>query len=141
LERYETLHAWLLLYARVVLGWYMLDYGSWKVVFPGQMRDPTLSTLLVPFGDLSPIARLWLFMGTSQLYTFFTGVVEMLGGTLLFVPALTTIGALVCAAALINVLMLDLSYDVLVRHLSLLMLLMSGFLIAPEPFGSARCDH
>jgi hypothetical protein len=116
----------------VILGWFMLDYGSWKVVFPDQMRAPTLSTLLVPFGDLSPTARLWLFMGSSQLYTFCCGAVEMLGGALLFAPCLTTIGALVSAAALTNVFLLDVSYDVAVRQLALLMLLMSVSLLAPD---------
>jgi hypothetical protein len=67
---YETLHAWLRLYVRMVLGAYMLGYGSWKVFFPDQMRPPTLSSLLVPFGDLAPIARLWLFMGSSQFCCF-----------------------------------------------------------------------
>jgi hypothetical protein len=129
-RHYETAHGWLRLYTRVILGWFMLDYGSWKVVFPDQMRDPTLSTLLVPFGDLSPTARLWLFMGSSQLYTFCCGAVELLGGALLFVPRLASVGAMVCAAALANILLLDVSYDVAVRHLALMMLLMSAFLLA-----------
>lgn len=131
-RHYETAHAWLRLYTRVILGWYMLDYGSWKVIFPGQMRAPTLSTLLVPFGDLSPTARLWLFMGSSQLYTFCCGAVEMLGGMLLFIPRLATVGALVSGAALTNVFLLDVSYDVPVRQLALIMLLMSAFLLAPD---------
>jgi len=131
-RHYETAHGWLQLYTRVILGWFMLDYGSWKVVFPDQMRAPTLSTLIVPFGDLSPTARLWLFMGSSQLYTFCCGTVEMLGGALLFVPRLTAIGALISAVALTNVFLLDVSYDVDVRHLALLMLLMSVFLLAPD---------
>jgi hypothetical protein len=129
---HRTALAWLRLYTRVILGWFMLDYGSWKVVFPGQMREPALSTLLVPFGDLSPIARLWLLMGSSRFYTICSGVVEMLGGILLFIPRLDAIGALISAIALANVFLLDLSYDVPVRQFALLLLLMSVFLLAPD---------
>ena len=129
---YEALHAWLRLYVRVVLGAYMLEYGSWKVFFPDQMRPPTLSSLLVPFGDLSPIARLWLFMGSSHIYTFCTGAVEMISGALLFVPGLTTVGALISACALTNVVLLDINYDVLATQLASLLLLMSIFLLTPD---------
>jgi hypothetical protein len=131
---YETLHAWLRLYVRVVGGALMLGYGSAKVFFPGQMRPPTLSTLLVPFGDLSPLARLWLFMGSSHLYTFFSGAVEVVGGALLFIPRLTTVGALITAAAMTNVALLDVSHDVGTgaTENAILMLLVSIFLLAPE---------
>jgi hypothetical protein len=129
---YEALHAWLRLYVRVVLGAYMLEYGSWKVFFPDQMRPPTLSSLLVPFGDLSPIARLWLFMGSSHIYTFCTGAVEMISGALLFVPGLTTVGALISAGALTNVVLLDVNYDVGATQLAFFLLLMSIFLLVPE---------
>ena len=129
---YETLHAWLRLYVRVVLGAYMLEYGSWKVYFPDQMRPPTLSSLLVPFGDLAPTARLWLFMGSSQFYTVCTGAVEMIGGALLFIPGVTTVGALISAGAMANVFLLDVSYDVGVTQFAFILLSMAIFLLAPD---------
>lgn len=129
---YETLHACLRLYVRVVLGAYMLEYGSWKVIFPDQIRPPTLSSLLVPFGDLAPLARLWLFMGSSQFYTFCAGAVEMIGGALLFIPGLTTVGALICAGALTNVFLLNVSYDVGVTQFTFMLLSMAVFLLAPD---------
>ena len=129
---YHTLDAWLRLYVRIVLGGYMLQYGSWKIFFPDQMRAPTLSSLLVPFGDLAPIARLWLFMGSSQFYTVCTGAVEMIGGALLFIPGMTTLGALISAAAMANVVLLDVSYDVGVTHFAFILLTMSLFLLAPD---------
>jgi len=131
---YETLHAWLRLYVRVVVGALMLDYGSAKAFFPGQMRPPTLSTLLVPFGDLSPLARLWLFMGSSPLYTFFSAAVEMAGGALLFIPRLTTVGALITVAAMTNVALLDVTHNVTTgaTENAILMLIGAIFLLAPE---------
>jgi hypothetical protein len=129
---YDTLHAWLRLYLRAVVGADLLGFGVSKVFFPGQMRPPVLSSLLVPFGDLSPVARLWLFMGSSHFYTFCTGAVELTAGALLFIPGLTTLGALIAAGALANVFLLDVSYDVLPTNLAFLLLSMSLFLLVPD---------
>ncbi len=70
-------------------------------------------------------------MVASKAYTIFCGVVEVLGGVLLLIPRLTTIGAMVCFATLSNVFVLNLSYDVPVKLLSFHLLLMSLFLLAP----------
>ena len=129
---YESLHAWLRLYVRVVVGADLLGFGFAKVFFPGQMRTPPLSSLLVPFGDLSPVARLWLFMGSSQFYTFWTGAVELIAGVLLFVPGLTTLGALIAVGAMTNVFLLDISYDVTPTNLAFMLLLMAIFLLVPD---------
>jgi len=75
---------------------------------------------------------LWTFMGASPGYAAFTGVVEMLGGVLLIFPRLTTLGALISAAAMVNVFALNLAYDVPVKLYSFHVLLMAMILIAPE---------
>jgi hypothetical protein len=129
---YETLHAWLRLYVRVVVGADLLEFGAAKVFFPAQMRPPLISSLLVPFGDLSPVARLWLFMGSSQFYTFCTGAVELIAGALLFVPGLTTLGALIAVGAMTNVFLLDVSYDVTPTNLAFMLLVMAIFLLVPD---------
>jgi hypothetical protein len=116
----------------VVVGADLLGFGFAKVFFPGQMRPPLLSSLLVPFGDLSPVARLWLFMGSSQFYTFCTGAVELIAAALLFVPGLTTLGALIAAGAMANVFLLDISYDVTPTNLAFQLLLMATFLVVPD---------
>lgn len=128
---YNKLHQWFRLYLRLYVGAAVLGYGAAKV-FPVQVREPTLSTLLAPFGDLAPTAVLWSFMGSSTLYTVFTGLVETMGAVLMFVPRLTTIGAMICAAALANVFMLNVSYDVVVKQYAFHLLLMSVFLIGPD---------
>ena len=48
----------------------------------------------------------------SQAYSLFRGIGETLGGVLLVLPALTTLGALVSLAMMTNVLMLNMFYDV-----------------------------
>jgi hypothetical protein len=70
----------------------------------------------------------WNFMGASTAYTMFSGAVEMLGGFLLAFRRTTLLGALVSIGAMINVLMLNLCYDVPVKLFSFHLLLMAVFL-------------
>jgi hypothetical protein len=134
---YDKLHQWLRLYIRMYVGMAVLSFGAAKV-FPVQARDPTLSTLLTPVGDLSPLALFWNFMGSSKPYTIFAGMLEVLGASLLFVPRLTTLAGLICSGVLMNVFMLNLSYDVPVKQYSLHLLLMSVFLLIPDLSRLAR---
>jgi uncharacterized membrane protein YphA (DoxX/SURF4 family) len=128
---YEKLQQWLILYIRLVLATTMISYGTAKVI-QGQFPTPNLARLLQPYGDSSPMGLLWTFMGASRSYCIFTGAVEMLGGILLFVPRLTTLGALVCLGAMGNIFVLNMSYDVPVKLYSLNLLLMSLLLLAPD---------
>lgn len=128
---YRRLHEWLRLVVRVVLGAEMLVYGADKVI-PLQFGSLGLSTLVRPFGTLSPISLLWSFMAASKAYTIFSGAAELLGGLLLFIPRLTTLGALISFADMANVFMLNLSYDVPVKLVSFHLLLLSVFLLVPD---------
>jgi uncharacterized membrane protein YphA (DoxX/SURF4 family) len=129
---YPRLHAWLRLYFRIYLGAMIFAYGSSKL-FPFQFRPPSLARLLQPFGDYDLHGLMWAFMGASRTYTFFAGCVEALAGVLLLIPGLTTLGALVCGAALANVLVLDLAYNVNGPQVyCFMLLLLCGFLVAPD---------
>jgi hypothetical protein len=75
---------------------------------------------------------LWTFMGYSKTYNVFAGSVEMLGGALVIVPRLATLGGLICAAAMTNVFILNMAYDVPVKLFSFNLLLMSCSLLLPE---------
>lgn len=130
-ENYQELHNWLFLYLRLVLAITMINFGTFKM-FPAQFPEPSLSRLMERIGNTSPMGLLWAFMGSSKLYTFFAGAVELLGGVLLLVPRLTTLGALITIAAMGNVLMLNLAYDVPVKLGSTNLLLMAAFLVAPD---------
>ncbi|HYX52747.1 MAG TPA: hypothetical protein VE783_04800, partial [Candidatus Limnocylindrales bacterium] len=128
---YRQLHEWLRVYVRLVLGATLLSYGAAKVI-KTQFPDPGLFRLLEPYGDSSPMGLLWTFMGYSRGYNWFSGAVEMVGGALLFIPRLTALGALVSAAAMTNVFILNMCYDVPVKIYSLNLLLMAVFLLLPE---------
>jgi len=110
----DRLQRWFWLYLRLTLGITMIQYGAAKI-FPTQFPPPSLTTLLEPFGESSPMHLLWTFMGASALYTFFAGAAEVLGGVLLLIPRTTTLGALVSFGAMANVLALNLGYDVGVK--------------------------
>ncbi len=128
---YRRLHAWLRIWVRYTLAFTLFGYGFAKV-FPLQFQPPNLSRLMEPFHDFSPMGVLWTFMGASMAYTIFAGAAEVLGGLLLLFPRATSLGALVSAAVLLNVVMLNFCYDVPVKLYSANLLLMAVFLAAPD---------
>jgi len=127
---YDRLYRWSRLYLRLWLGSVMCSYGASKVI-QSQFPPPMLSSLIVPYGQHSPMGLLWTFMGVSQAYNVFAGSAEMLAGILLLVPRFTTLGALFCAAVMSNVFMLNMSYDVPVKLFSFHLL--AGALILAGP--------
>jgi hypothetical protein len=71
-------------------------------------------------------------MGVSRAYSFFTGAVETLGAVLLIIPRVATLGALVSAAAMTNVFVMNMTYDVPVKLFSFHLLLASVIVAAPD---------
>ena len=128
---YQQLYQWLELYVRTSLAAILTVYGAMKVMFY-QMSQPSLTRLLEPYGDSSPMSLLWTFIGASKGYSIFCGGVEMLAAILLFVPGCATLGALVAIGAMANVFMLNMCYDVPVKQYSFHLLLMAVFLAAPN---------
>jgi len=96
------------------------------------MSPPSLSTLMQPLGESSPMGLLWNFIGASRGYSAFAGGSEMLAGLLLFVPGCTTLGALLAAGVMTNVFVLNMCYDVPVKLFSFHLLLMAMFLAGPD---------
>jgi hypothetical protein len=128
---YPRLHVWLRVYLRYALAIAMFMYGVAKVI-PMQFQPPPLDRLMQPFGDASPMGLLWTFMGASMAYTIFAGASELLGGLLLTTRRTALLGALVSAAVLTNIVMLNFSYDVPVKIYSSILLLSALFIIAPD---------
>ena len=130
-KAHPRLYQWLRVYVRLYLGTVMIGYGAAKVINT-QFFHPPLDRLVQPFGDASPMGLLWTFMGSSEPYAVFTGAAEMLGGILLFARRTAALGALVCVGVLVNVVMLNFSYDVPVKLFSSHLLALAVFLAAPE---------
>ena len=130
-QNYRALHGWTRVWLRYVLAFVLLDYGLIKVI-KLQFPDLQASDLVQTYGASSPAALLENFMGFSTAYSFFGGAGELLAAILLFFRRTTTFGALVAVAVLSNVVMLNYSYYFGVLLLSLQLLFIACFLLAPD---------
>ena len=135
--RYDRADRWFRVFLRFALGSTMIGYGFAKA-FPLQMGAPSLTRLLEPYGNFSPMGVLWSSIGASFPYEEFVGLVEAAGGMLLFVPRTQLAGALVAFGAMFEVFMLNMTYDVPVKLFSFHLVAMSVVLIAPyaKPLGA-----
>jgi uncharacterized membrane protein YphA (DoxX/SURF4 family) len=130
-KNYVRLRNWFRLFLRFALAGQMINYGMAKVI-PLQMPYPSLTRLLQPFGTFSPMGVLWTSVGASPVYEIFAGCAEVVGGLLLVVPRTATFGALICLADMIQVFMLNMTYDVPVKLFAFHLILLAGFLLVPE---------
>ena len=122
---------WIRLFFRFALAAQMFYFGMAKVI-PTQFPPPPLVTLLKPVGDLSPDDLLWTFMGASVSYQMFTGWAELAAGILLVTPRTAIVGALIAGADMLQVFVLNMSYDVGLKQTSFHLLAISLFLLWPE---------
>ncbi|MGE5834445.1 MAG: hypothetical protein ACM4AI_08220 [Acidobacteriota bacterium] len=130
-REYRRAHAWLRIYLRYLLAAVMFSYGMVKVI-PAQFPPPSLIQLITPLGEFTRMRLLWLSMGAAPAYSIFTGLCEVSGGLLLFSRRTATLGALIVAASLSNVVALNFAYGVGVQLNSTVYLLMALTLLAPE---------
>lgn len=117
---------------RLFLCTMMVLYGVAKLVDAGQFPPPSPARLDQSFGDASPMGLLWTFMGHSKAYTVFGGLAELAGGLLLLSRRTAVIGALVTAAVMTNVVVLNMSYDVPVKLFSMQLLLCALLILLPH---------
>jgi uncharacterized membrane protein YphA (DoxX/SURF4 family) len=130
-KQYRGLYEGLRIYVRYALAFILFDYGFAKW-FYGQFVPPSLYRLAEPYGDFSPMGVLWASIGVSFPYMWFTGLVEISGGVLLLFRRTMTLGALISAAAMLEVAMLNYGYDVPVKLFSTNLFLMAVFLLVPD---------
>jgi hypothetical protein len=130
-ERDHVYRAWCRTLIRVALGATMLSYGANKIV-PLQMPTLTLTRLVEPFGDFSPMGVLWSSIGAAPAYEVFVGAVEVCGGVLLFLPQTALLGALISLVSVGAVFVLNMTYDIPVKLLSFHLVLMTIILLAPN---------
>ncbi len=130
-KSYRQLNYLLCLFIRYSLALIAFGYGINKV-FAMQMPFPMLSQLATPLGDLLPMRFSWLFIGYSTPYEVFSGVMEVLVAVLLLYRRTATLGALVGTAVFINVMMLNLCYDIPVKLYSMNLVLLCLYLVANE---------
>ena len=130
-ENYVVLHKWFRLFIRFGLASQMFEYGMTKLI-PTQFPSPSLDTLVTPAGDLTLSALLWTSIGAAPAYEIFTGCIEVLGGVLLLLPRTTMLGATVSLAAMMQVFVLNMTYDIGLKLVSFHLILLAVFLLAPD---------
>jgi hypothetical protein len=129
--QYISLHGWLRVFARYALAFALFRYAFAKIV-PTQFSSLQARQLAESYGQSSPMALLWNFMGFSTPYTIFSGYAELVPAVLLLFRRTALFGSLISFAVMLNVVMLNFCYDVPVKLYSLNLLLLAIFLVLPE---------
>jgi hypothetical protein len=125
------LHDLLRTFLRYTVAWIMVIY-AWNKIIDVQFNGIELPRLVQPYGDSSPMALFWAFMGYSHGYAVFGGLAELSGSIALLFRRTTTLGALILLGVIGNVTLINLAYDVPVKLLTLSLMLMVLMLLAPD---------
>jgi hypothetical protein len=127
--QYDRPAYWLRLMVRYYIAAAALSYGIIKL-FALQMAFPTTSQLATPLGDFLPMRFSWLFIGYSTPYEMFSGAMETVAGLLLLSRRTVTAGLFAATGAFMNVVMINLAYDVPVKLYASHLLFACLFLLA-----------
>ncbi len=116
---------------RYYLAFTMFSYGFAKV-FKTQFPYPSLTRLMQPYGQSSPMGLAWTFLGYSLGYNYFMALAELGGGVLLLFRRTQLLGALVLVGAIGNVVAMNFCFDIPVKLFSSNLLLMALLIAAPD---------
>jgi len=130
-KKYSVLFYWLLVVARYYLALQLFVYGFNKV-FKWQFYLPEPNTLYTPLGNVPPDLLYWSTMGISRAYTVFLGIAEVLAACLLLFRRTTLFASLLSVVILINVLVINFSFDISVKVYSAFLLLLAILIVSPD---------
>ena len=128
---YQKLNYWLLVWVRFTLGIFLIQYGMIKVVNL-QFPDPGFYRLTQTIGEMSPMGLAWTFLGYSKGYNWFIGLGEIIGGALLLHRRTTLLGAMISFVVVINIVAINMFFDVPVKLFSSHLLMMSILIMSPH---------
>lgn len=114
---YNDLFYWYTVLLRVYLIFFMMFYGFAKI-YKTQFAGPSLLRLMEPVGDMSPMGLAWTYMAFSEGFNVFTGFMEVLGALLLIPKRTQALGAIIVAAVMLQVFMMNMFYDIPVKLFS-----------------------
>lgn len=123
----QTIQLVLVYYLSVI----MLKYGFDKI-FKAQFYLPEPNTLFTPLGLLDKDILYWSMMGTSHLYNVFMGFSEVIPAILLLFSRTRNLGLLILSGVLINVVFINLGFDISVKLYSSFLLFLCFVLLAPS---------
>jgi hypothetical protein len=90
-----------------------------------------LTALVTPAGDMTLSALLWTTIGSAPAYQIATGCIEVLAAVLLLLPRTVTLGALLALASLSQVLLLNLTFDIGVKLVTMHLIVLAAILLIP----------
>ena len=115
---------------RYFLALMLLVYGFSKI-FKWQFYLPEPNTLYQTVGNTPRDLLYWTSMGTSYTYSMFMGVIEIIPALLLLFRRTTVAGALIALLVMINVLFVNLGFDITVKLHSFVLILFCVLLLVP----------
>jgi hypothetical protein len=130
-NNYNRLHKILILILRYYLAITLIAYGAIKII---KLQFPALSPamLVQTYGNSTPKDLAWAFMGYSTGYNYFLGFIELGVGLMLFFRRTSTLGSLIALGIIANVVAFNYSFDVNVKLLTTVLLLMTLFLLLKD---------
>lgn len=108
----------------------LLNYGFDKI-FKTQFYLPEPNILYTPFGKLDKDILYWSTMGTSYLYNLILGSIEAVAAFLLVFRKTRVIGLLVSLVIFINVIAVNLSFDISVKMYATFLFTLTLILLSP----------
>ncbi len=125
-----TLAWWVHGIVRLLLAVAMTYYGVAKLVF-GQFGFADMGDALIAQGEMSPMGVLWRMVALSPLFQFLAGLAEFGAALALLWRRTVPLGAALAAGSMALVFVLNLGYDVPVKQISLILLIMSVLVLVP----------
>ncbi len=127
---YAKLSYWFSVGVAYYLSVQLFIYGLNKM-FKWQFYLPEPNTLFTTLGNTHLDILFWSTMGASYPYTVFSGIVEILPACLLVFKRTRLLGAITALGVMINVVLINFSFDISVKVFSLFLLLLSFILTLP----------
>lgn len=112
----------IVLYIAVVLMKYAFDK-----IFKAQFYLPEPNILYSRFGNMDRDILFWSTMGTSRLYSISMGIFELVAALMILFHKTRTLGLLFSIGILVNIVFINLGFDISVKFFSLILLLMAVF--------------
>lgn len=130
-KSYNQLMYWFIVILRVFLIFFMFTYGFVKII-QLQFPYPSLTRMMQPLGDFSPMGLAWTYLGYSKGFNLFMGIMEVTGGLLLIPRRTSTLGAFVTMGVMMHVAVMNFMFDIPVKIFSVHLMLISLFIFSTD---------
>ncbi|HEX4850988.1 MAG TPA: hypothetical protein VFV08_09290 [Puia sp.] len=117
-------------FARYYLFVTLMLYGLWKIFETQFVMGPY--EFLLPINYYTPQIMYWTSVSVSRSYQMFGGFIEIFAGILLLSRRTTTLGALITLTVMVNILVLDLGYDVPIKIMVVHLLIFNLLILWPD---------